>query len=108
MKLKVREKGKKELRKRSWMSFLVVFVPFTVIMLASDSNLNKDQLVFVLTMFVGVYFWAYISGYMQGREALRSVLDFMESGLRWKVKDAETMLNDMDDRAYEKSQKHDV
>lgn len=95
----------KKLVKRFRVSFLVVLSP--IIFFTLMSNLSGEEKYFVIAMFIGVYAGGYICGYSQGRDALREVLDFMESGLRWKVLDAENLMNDSDDKAYKESQKRD-
>ena len=99
--------GKKKLRKRFFVSFLVVLAPITFFIIVF-SSLTTKELAFVLAIFIGVYLSGYISGYLQGRDALREVMDFMESGLRWKVIDAENKMNDLEDNAYKESQKNNV
>lgn len=87
-------------RKKFWLELLTGFGVFSFIVFIYLNELPKSIKIMLYISAMTSYIYAYICGYQAGKEHINSVLDFIEPSLRWKVKEAEDKMYDIEDEKY--------
>lgn len=93
-------KQESKFRKRYWLNFLKAFGCYSLIIVYIFYPISTNIVILLEVVGLVLYFYSYTTGFFHGKDKVYDVIDYMESGLRWKVRDAEVKMFEEADKEY--------